>query len=216
MTHPVLPLSEILLFICSGAVASAESTDIEWGGAVPTLKNLTEIWGGITVHMTDWSRCNMGTLCGRIKKAVHLMDNRPIVVPEPEDKDPRLYEIKTDYDDKPHADHLKKLTKAVDEANSNASSTKALRMYNEYIEQDGLPYDYPEWLEYVHPGPGSLSHPTNNSSSYHGKWEYSFPDRFWKEGIATGTQFQRGSSRSSRQRARRTSRAATRPRPSTP
>jgi hypothetical protein len=120
------------------------------------------------------------------------MDNRPIVVPEPEDKDPRLYEIKTDYDDKPHADHLKKLTKAVDEANSNASSTKALRVYNEYIEQDGLPYDYPEWLEYVHPGPGSLSHPTNNSSSYHGKWEYYFPDRFWKEGIATGTQFQRG------------------------
>ena len=37
--NAALPYSEFLLFLCSGAIASAEATDIEWGTSAPTMKN---------------------------------------------------------------------------------------------------------------------------------------------------------------------------------
>ena len=171
LPNAVLPFSELLLFVYSGAVASAEATDIEWAQAAPTIKNVTEVWGAITMHMHDWTRCNMGTLCMRIKKAVHLMDARPVLYPEPKDKDRRTYEVTMDYEDKVHTAEVKKLTKAVDEAATKPAEQKALRAFNLYFEKDGIPYDYQDWFEYVHPAREAsrtrprTRHPTSESGS---------------------------------------------------
>ena len=64
-TFNSLPLSEFLL--CSStpeaSIASAKSTQhVEWVESLPTIKNMTEVWGAIIMHMTDWSGCNIGTI----------------------------------------------------------------------------------------------------------------------------------------------------------
>ena len=49
---PILSYQEFLL-VAPGAVSAAEATDIVWVTAAPTLKNITEIWANIIMHMTD-------------------------------------------------------------------------------------------------------------------------------------------------------------------
>ena len=51
-TFCTLPLSEFLLFLYAGSIASAESTRHEWVESVPTIKNMTEVWGAIIMHMS--------------------------------------------------------------------------------------------------------------------------------------------------------------------
>ena len=60
LPNAVLLYNEFLLFVGYGVIASAEATEIEWGLAAPTINNITEVWGAITMHMHDWSRCNHG------------------------------------------------------------------------------------------------------------------------------------------------------------
>ena len=49
----ILPLSEFLLFLYAGCIASAECTRFEWMESVPTIKNTTEVWSAIIMHMMD-------------------------------------------------------------------------------------------------------------------------------------------------------------------
>ena len=118
-TWPVLPYQELLVFVCAGAVASAEATDIEWAQAAPTLKNVTEIWASIIMHMTDWSRCTIGTLCQRINKATLLMSARPVLFYAVEAPDLLIYDVTMDFENKKHEDELKRLTKACEDGGTS-------------------------------------------------------------------------------------------------
>ena len=64
-TWPGLPYQEFLLVALSGAVSAAEATDIVWVTAAPTLKNITEIWANIIMHMT----AGQGALSARAASA---------------------------------------------------------------------------------------------------------------------------------------------------
>ena len=96
-----------------------------------------------------------------------------------------------DYEDTVHTDMVKRLTDAIKAATTKPTTLKAEQTLAAYYEKEGIPFDYMEWFAYINPGPGGLSHPTQNSAIFVGMWEYYFTNRFWSDGIATGTQFQR-------------------------
>ena len=128
-----LPLSEFLVLLCAGSITSAESTQNQWLESVPTIKNMTEVWGAIIMHVTDWSRCNLGTMRWRISKAAGLMDALPILYPDVPQGDMFTYDVASVYQDKTFAKDVKTLYKAVDDASTDASTAKAEREFEERI-----------------------------------------------------------------------------------
>ena len=86
---------------------------------------------------------------------------------------------------------VKKLTKAIDDATTEAALGRVQREYEEFTTRDDVPWGFPRWIYFITCGPGSLSHQTNNSAKALGMWEYYVANRFGKLGISVGSQFQR-------------------------